>query len=140
MSKIKEPKMVDFLSLSVVPYGGYIENGEIFNEYGEPARNKWEYPYSYDPILAYQNDAVKVDRGVYSDRLYQWDYKKHDKVSQKVFGNISQTWSDRSPKQIQEFLRFYFEDETIQLALVVEYCSQSSGYPCWYFGYASSKS
>lgn len=47
---------------------------------------------------------------VYSDRLFQWNPKKHDELLMKHFGNTSQYWSQNMNKEkIQSFLSDYFE-------------------------------
>ena len=72
---------------------------------------------------------------LYSDRLFQWDYEKHDRLCKKHFGNEGQYWNNRSPKSIQAFLRDYTENQELILVGIMEGCNLSSGYPYWVFMY-----
>ena len=81
------------------------------------------------------DNGEKPNGTVYSDRMLQWDYKKHDDLCQKHFGDKSQYWSGRSPEKIQAFLRDYMNDQNVLLCRI-EYCvNASSGYPIWRFDY-----
>lgn len=107
-----------------------------FKEYddGEPVKTKYEYPYSYDPILQYGTvESKKCDGSAYSDRMYMWNPDKFDQCFHKAFGHQSDYFSDKSPSQIQSFLREYYDNEKLVLVRVVEYCNVSNGYPCWLF-------
>jgi hypothetical protein len=42
-----------------------------------------------DPSCIYDN-GIKGNQTVYSDRLFQWDSKKHDTLCRKYFGNDGQ--------------------------------------------------
>ncbi len=97
-------------------------------------RTKHSHPYSYDNICVYAVEK-QATGGAYSDRMIQWDYEKFERLNKEHFGNRSQYWSDRSPNQIEAFLRDYFDKPNLQLVLVIESCNQASGYPVWYFGY-----
>ena len=107
------------------------------DEFGKPVeRTKEEYPYAYDGFVIWRcganSEAVST---VYSDRLYQLDYEKHDKFCQKHFGNKGQYWNTREPKKIQAFLLDYLDKPKLKLIFVMEYCNMSSGYPVWRFDY-----
>lgn len=115
---------------------------EIYNcvdEFGNPvSRTKQTHPYSYDGFVLWRggenNEATAT---VYSDRLLQWDYEKHNKLCMKYFGDEAQLWWDkRSPQQIEKFLRDWFDNENLKLVLIMEYCNISNGYPCWRFDFA----
>jgi hypothetical protein len=106
-------------------------------------RSKQEYGYSYDEFLqwelkpgafkGYGND--KEISGAYSDRLFQWDSKKYNEYCRYVFNNEGQYWNNRNHKDIEKFLRLYFEDNTLILQWIIEGCNPSNGYPYWVFGY-----
>lgn len=81
------------------------------------------------------DNGEKANTTVYSDRLYQWDSKKHDKLCKKHFGNESQIWSNRDSKKTEEFLRDYFEDDNIVLCKIQQTENKSTGYPLWRFDY-----
>ena len=95
-------------------------------------RTKATHPYNYDPFTMWRGPG-KPDYGVYTDRLFQWDYKKHDALCIKHFGNRSQYWDHRNTDKIQAFLRDYFNMPDLVLCEVQEHCNQATGYPVWYF-------
>lgn len=97
-------------------------------------RTKATHPYSYDPFTVWRGRG-KPEGGVYTDRLFQWDYKKHDALCIKHFGNRGQYWDQREPAKIQAFLRDYLGAPELVLCEVQEHCNQATGYPCWYFAY-----
>lgn len=108
--------------------------GNYVGEDGTPTRKtKFTNPYDYDPFVIWQS-KTKADDTVYSDRLWQWDHKKHDELCQKHFGNRGQYWDQRPAHQIQDFLCDYF-GEKVELCRVMEYCNVATGYPCWRFDY-----
>lgn len=120
---------------------GFDEKGKPFWLSPEGERNftskrtPISHPYSYDPIILFTNTEVKASNTVYSDRLFQWNSDKHDKLCTEYFGNRGQVWRDRAPESIQSFLRAYIADQSIALVRIVEYCNPSNGYPCWRFDY-----
>lgn len=93
----------------------------------------------YDTI----NDPIQFSNGmeatntVYSDRLFQWDSKKHDEFCQKHFGNTGQYWDRREPDKIQEFLSDYLNEKVI-LCKIEQHTNASNGYPLWRFDYRKS--
>jgi hypothetical protein len=103
-------------------------------------KSKWDYPYSYDPFMVWYNDEVKTlqdDDGqlrdvstIYTDRLLQWDWDKHNELCRKHFGDEGQLWNDRDPKKIQAFLCDW-TDKKIVLIANVQYVNVSNGYPVW---------
>lgn len=115
------------------------EIGGMFLSYGVPVdpsmRTKQTHPYSYDPITQYRNPAVEPNGTIYTDRLLQWDFKKHDVLCEKHFGNRGQHWEGRSPKKIEAFLRDWCDDTGLHLCAVIEYCNVATGYPTWRLDY-----
>ena len=108
---------------------------------GEPIeRTKASHPYSYEDFTVWGKN-MKGTSGVYSDRLYGWDYKKYNRCCEEVWGNQGQYFdrSDRTPETIEKFLQLYYDDTTLELTWIVEGCNVSSGYPYWYFSFKSSK-
>lgn len=98
-------------------------------------KTKEEYPYSYDPFMIYVRDyETHITGGVYSDRIYRWDYDKFDKLSMKYFGDKGQYFTGREPSDIEGFLQEYLDKE-LELIFIKQYVNMSSGYPLWYFGY-----
>lgn len=62
------------------------------------------------------------------------DYKKYNRLCKEIWGDESQYFDDRQPKDIEKFLSMFFDRE-IKLARIREECNQSSGYPYWRFDY-----
>ncbi len=114
---------------------GYFE-GNV-DEFNNPVkRTKRSHPYSYDGFVQWRGSPNGEANGtIYSDRLLQWDFDKHDELCMKHFGNKHQYWDTRNPKKIEAFIRDWVDDQTVKLTLVMEYCNASSGYPVWRFDY-----
>lgn len=111
-----------------IEYGGMDERGNIVK------RSKSTHPYSYDGFVTWRGGKnEEVTSTIYSDRLLQWNYKKCRDMMKKHFGKESDYWSEYTPKQIEGFLREWCEAPNLKLILIMEYCNQSSGYPCWRF-------
>lgn len=102
-------------------------------------RTKATHPYNYDPFTMWRGQG-EPDGGVYTDRLLQWDYEKHNRLCLKHFGNQGQYWADRDTDAIQAFLRDYLDAPELVLCEVQEQCNQSTGYPVWYFAYCKNPS
>lgn len=81
------------------------------------------------------NSGLKATDTVYSDRLYQWNSKKHDMLCMKHFGNTGQYWGNRDPEKIELFLRDYCNDSSIVLCRIEEHENKSNGYPLWRIDY-----
>lgn len=107
--------------------------GDGYNEIndGPPRKTKFTHPYSYDPITQFMLCGVEPTSTVYTDRLTQWDFAKHDRLCQKHFGNRGQYWDGRSPKLTEAFLRDWYDDPELILTAIIEYCNVATGYPCW---------
>ena len=97
-------------------------------------RTKLTHPYNYNPFTVWKG-LEDPNGSAYTDRLYQWDCKKHDDLCMKHFGDKGQYWDCREIPKIQDFLRDYFDDENLILCEVQEHCNQATGYPCWFFSY-----
>lgn len=97
-------------------------------------RTKASHPYSYDPITQFRV-AGEPTSTIYTDRLLEWDFARHDELCQKHFGNKGQYWDRRSPAGIQAFLRDWCEKPDLKLIAVIEYCNLATGYPTWRLDY-----
>ena len=121
----------------VTRYGMYVD------ENGEPIeRTPLTHPYNYESFVTWQKKGTSkkdLNGAVYSDRLYQWDAKKHNELCQKHFGNEGQYWNEREPEKIEAFLRDYWEKPETELLMIMQGCNQSSGYPLWIFFYRMSE-
>lgn len=113
----------------------YSEDGLTYFYEGRPRKTKQSHPYSYDPFTIFKIEG-ECTGSVYTDRLYQWDYKKHNALCQKHFGNEGQYWDNREPEVIQAFLRDYLNKPALVLIKIIEYCNISNGYPVWRLDYA----
>ena len=85
-------------------------------------------------IVPQYSNGIEGKETVYTDRLLQWDRKKHDALCKKHFGNEAQYWGGRSPETIQAFLCEYY-DKNILLCKIDELENASNGYPYWRFDF-----
>lgn len=122
-------------------FGYHTVFSRYLDEYGNPVERTPETnPCSYDTFMIYRKDVnEKVNYTCWSDRLWQWDYKKYNELCLKHFGNQGQVFYDREPNLIQKFLRDYLEDDQLELIYIMQGCNQSSGYPLWLFAVKTSK-
>lgn len=100
----------------------------------ETVRTKFTHPYSYDPILQWRGSEV-ANGTVYTDRLLQWDYDKHNRLCEKHFGNRGQHWDNRDPAKVEAFLQDYLNEPGLKLCSITEHCNQASGFPLWRLDY-----
>jgi hypothetical protein len=101
---------------------------------GNPVeKSKYDYPYSYSSYVEWRNgENSEITDSVYSDRLFQWNPEKYNRLCQKHFGNQAQTFSGRKPEDIERFLSEYL-GINLKLIVILQGCNQSSGYPFWSF-------
>lgn len=97
-----------------------------------------KYRYSYDAYVTHKFKDEYED-AVYSDRLWQWDPKKHDSLCQEHFGNQGQYWDGRSPEKIEAFLRDYNNNPKLTLVGIMTGANASSGFPYWVFMFDNNK-
>jgi len=120
----------------------YDMNGIIFYEDSmyndwdgnEVERKRHDWPYSYDAYVIFKK-RQEYQHTSYSDRLFQQDHVKYNKLTQKHFNNNSQYWNDKTPEQIEAFLRDFFNKPDLELIGIMEGCNVSNGYPYWIFMY-----
>ena len=96
------------------------------------SKTRYSHPYSYDPFLIFFNDRAKkkANNTIYTDRLLQWDYEKHNELCEKHFGNRGERWDKRSPSDIEDFLIDYLGKNVILVANI-QYVHLGSGFPLW---------
>lgn len=110
--------------------GNTIERPEITHPYNFSSHATWAHPSHSDPI------PEGFDRiHEYTDRILSQDYNKNNDICKKVFGNIGQYWDNRSPSDVERFLRLYHGNDSIKLLVIYKHCNQASGYPIWSFSY-----
>ena len=95
---------------------------------------KAESRYAYKPFYVY-NNGTKATDGAYSDRMQQWDYDKYQRLHKQ---HDFQGFVSSSPKQVEAFLRDYFDKPNLTLVKIIEYCNASNGFPVWYVGWVDS--
>lgn len=109
---------------------------QILDGYGNVLnRTKFTHPYNYDPILQWHNRNGEPNGTVYTDRLLQWDYAKHNDLCEKHFGNKAQYWDNRDPVKVEAFLRDYLNAPDLILCAITEHCNQATGFPLWRLDY-----
>lgn len=69
---------------------------------------------------------------IYSDRLFQWDSEKYNRLCMKHFGDHGQMFHARSPDGIEAFLRDYF-GEGLLLCSIEQTYHRMQGHPIWVF-------
>jgi len=118
-------------------FDGFCGETAPIDEHGNTVkRTKHTHPYNYDGHVIWRDgENAEADDTIYSDRLLQWDYDKHNRLCEKHFGNQGQRWNNRDPKKIESFLRDWCDNQKLKLVFIMEYCNQSSGYPCWRFDF-----
>ena len=79
-----------------------------------------------------------MNKNVYSDRILQWDYTKHNDLCLKYFNNKGQLWGDRDPELVQAFLRDYLDNQDLILVEINEHCNPATGYYYWEFKYCDN--
>ncbi len=102
-------------------------------EYEIRSKHDERYHYSYSPFIVWGED-IPEQGCVYTDRLFQWDPEKFDKLCLKHFGNVSQYFNDRNHELVEAFLSDYL-GKKVKLGMIVEWCNVSSGYPLWSLHY-----
>lgn len=116
--------------------------GQYIDQYGKPVdRTPITHPYQYNSFIVYRNgENDEVDHTIYSDHLYKFShgedsYEHYNRMTMKHFRDVSQQWhlSDRSPDEIEEFLKDYFNKPNLKLVYMMQGCHQMSGYPIWSF-------
>lgn len=113
----------------------------------DPLRSKRSHPYAYDPFTIWGKPAEhkECNGSVYTDRMEQWDYTKYRQLCQKHYRAGESTYFRPFDNHncrgdlIQAFMRDYFDDPTIRLLRVIEYCNWSTGYPTWRLDYVTTK-
>lgn len=79
-----------------------------------------------------RNPTVKGANYDYSDRLWQWDYKKAEAARARAIEIVPDTYSARF---YETFLRLYYGNEAIELVHIVTGVNVSNGYDYQVYGY-----
>ena len=130
-----------FNNFSRVSYNGY-ESMPAIGRDGKPITRTMESnPYNYDDFILWDirgldhenQEPHKNTISDYSDRLWQRNYNKYNRLCMKHFGDEGQTnWDRRCPKMIEEFLKEWYDDD-VKLVRIWQGCHQANGFPIWAF-------
>jgi len=95
-------------------------------------KDRHNYPYTYSPFLIFFNEKSKKEATttIYTDRLLEWDYEKHNSLCKKHFGDKRQHWDCRDSEKIQAFLSDWTGKKVVLVANI-QYVNLASGYPVW---------
>ena len=92
----------------------------------------------YGGVIQFDNNA-EPKHSVYSDRMYGWNSKKYNECCRSIWNDESQVfYDDRTPEEVERFLRAYTEDETLTLCRIIRY-ERIDGYSVWRFDYNTEK-
>jgi hypothetical protein len=112
---------------------------EYLNEKGKPiGRTPLTNPYSYESYVIWKKAGIDHEEAngvIYTDNLYAWNPKKHERLCRKYFKNRKKYWGDRKPKEIEAFLREYLEVPKLELLIFMQGCNQINGSPLWIMYY-----
>ena len=115
-----------------------ITDGRDYLPQPRPIRTVTAHPHSHDPFYNWKRTDVKANGSVYTDRLLQWDWDKHNCLSEKHFGDRAQVlWGQRDPAKVEAFLRDWNEDLELVLVAIIQYVNHASGFPLWRLDYRS---
>jgi hypothetical protein len=99
------------------------------------------YPYAYSAFLIYYNyeaKGKKVNGVVYSDRLFEQNYYRYNRLCLKYFKDTSLLWHEREPEKVEAWLSDYFE-KPVTLIAIVRDCHTSNGNHLCVFFYCEKK-
>lgn len=99
-------------------------------------KEKSSHPYSYSEFFIFGNRRVIKDvHGDYSDRLWEWDHDKADKLWKK---HVKTRWEFATKAQLTAFISEY-HGKTLKVVALAEGCNPSNGYPYWILWYVEGK-
>lgn len=70
---------------------------------------------------------------VYSDRMYQWDFKKCYCLKEILTSSRGDDWNSASAEEVEIFLKAYFLDKDLMFIGMEQGCKVSNGFPFWVF-------
>lgn len=86
-------------------------------------------------ISSFGSDIVVGVNYVYSDQLYEWDYKK----SQESFQEASKNFPEGTPALYEDYLRRYYNNPALQLVHIIAGINRGNGYPYRIYGHISHR-
>lgn len=92
------------------------------------------------PRTQFERTDVVANGNNDHDRLLMANWDRYNEVSMRLFGDKSQMWWDsRTPEQVEQFLRLYWDDPELILVKIQKMYNVSNGFPVWNFSYRLSK-
>lgn len=109
------------------PWGSHVDSKWV-----DPTRTdeKWTHPYSYSEFYIFGR-SVKGDGADYSDRLWQWNYEKADRLWKE---HVGCRWDQASAAQLSAFMSAY-HGRPLRVTALAEGCNIGNGYPYWIVWY-----
>ncbi|MDK9793696.1 hypothetical protein [Vibrio sp. D431a] len=86
-----------------------------------------------EPFEIYSAGMEETD-GYWSDRMFEQNPDLYNDSCRQVWGNEGQSFSERTPEEIELFLRAYIKDRALRLSRVVICTNLLNGHDRWYFG------
>lgn len=110
-------------------------------------RTEHDHPYSFSTHCTWnisdkakiKADALNSSDTVYSDRLFEANADLYNQSCRYVWNNQGQNFESRSEKDIEKFLKHYYQNQSIILTRIYKSCNQSNGFPCWAFCFSFNK-
>lgn len=99
-----------------------------------PRREKWQYPYAYSEFYLFggKPEADASDMANYSDRLWEWDRAKADRLWQEHCKG--HRWDNAPIEKLTAFMSAYHWRK-LEITALAEGCNPSNGYPYWIVWY-----
>lgn len=96
-----------------------------------------DHTYSYSEFFHFGSRETIAQSGVtavYNDRLWQWDYKKTERLSKE---HIGCRWEHAGRAKLSAFMSAW-EDKPVEVVAFAEGCNISNGYPYYILWYRST--
>lgn len=105
----------------------------------DPSRtnSKITHPYSYSEFYIFGGPAANraSDGADYSDRLWQWDYDRAQRLWKE---HCDCRWAQAGADKLSAFMSAYHGRPLVVTALA-EGCNVSNGYPYWIVWYRAAR-
>lgn len=84
-------------------------------------------------IFGQKQDGLDYE---YDDRLMQWDYEKHQAAWETA---VSQHGKQQTAGRVETYLRHYYNDDGLELLVIIAGARMDNGYPWYAYGFRRSK-
>jgi hypothetical protein len=95
-------------------------------------KSAWPYAYSEFYLFGGKAGADASDAANYSDRLWEWDRAKADRLW--VEHCKGHRWDNAPIEKLDAFMSAYWERK-LEVTALAEGCNPSNGYPYWIVWY-----